>query len=128
MTIDVSGVKEVYLCGVLLWQDGVTLTADAQSVYACRTPYVGNPSALGRLAQALVQAGRLPDGYTMELQTSHTPYRWTLCYRAPPLPRRRTSSTGGWKPPRRCCWPWWTIWERSPGPIPAQTGRQWCTP
>lgn len=86
MTIDVSGVKEVYLCGVLLWQDDVTLTADAQSVYACRTPYVGNPSALGRLSQALVQAGRLPDGYTMELQTSHTPYRWTLCYRAPASP------------------------------------------
>lgn len=31
MTIDVSGVKEVYLCGVLLWQDGVTLTADAKA-------------------------------------------------------------------------------------------------
>ena len=82
-TIDVAGVREVYLCGQLLWQDGVTLLPGAQSVYDCRTPYVGNASALGRLAQAMVRTGRLPDGFTMELQTAREPHGWTLVYDVP---------------------------------------------
>lgn len=82
-TIDVAGVREVYLCGQLLWQDGVALLPGAQSVYDCRTPYVGNPSALGKLTQALVRTGRLPDGFSMELQTAREPYGWTLVYDAP---------------------------------------------
>ena len=61
-----------------LYNDGSFQLEEQENPY----PVFNDPFAL----QALVQAGRLPDGYTMELQTSHTPYRWTLCYRAPASP------------------------------------------
>ena len=45
--IPLEGLKEVYLCGKLIWQDGVEITRYARAVYEARTPYVGDAVATG---------------------------------------------------------------------------------
>ncbi|MDD3346108.1 DUF4825 domain-containing protein [Oscillibacter sp.] len=80
-TLDLSGVREVYLGGKLLWQNGVTIFPSTAALYDAKTPYVGNASALGRITAALVPG--LPGGYTMALQTAEEPYEWTFVYDIP---------------------------------------------
>ena len=57
LDIPLEGVQEVYLCGRLIWQEGTITAGQAlkqfETLYAARTPYVGNPSALNAVAQAL---------------------------------------------------------------------------
>lgn len=76
--IPLEGLEEVYLCGRLIWQDGMEISPDTWALMKARTPYVGNASALNRITQALYN--RIPAPYTMELKTSARPYRWTLVY------------------------------------------------
>lgn len=76
--IPLEGLEEVYLCGRLIWQDGMEISPDTWALMEARTPYVGNASALNRITQALYN--RIPAPYTMELKTSARPYRWTLVY------------------------------------------------
>lgn len=76
--IPLDGLEEVYLCGRLIWQDDLEISADTWALMEARTPYVGNASALNRITQALYN--RIPAPYTMELKTSARPYRWTLVY------------------------------------------------
>lgn len=78
ISVPLEGVEEVYLCGRLIWQEGVVITREVSALMESRTPYVGDPSALNRIAQALYN--RLPAPYTMELETSARPYRWALVY------------------------------------------------
>ena len=76
--VPLEGVEEVYLCGRLIWQEGEVIAREVLALMEAKTPYVGDPSALNRIAQALYN--RLPAPYTMELETSARPYRWTLVY------------------------------------------------
>ena len=76
--VPLEGVEEVYLCGRLIWQEGEIITREVLALLEAKTPYVGNPSALNRIAHALYN--RLPAPCTMELETSARPYRWTLVY------------------------------------------------
>ena len=82
LTVPLEGVEEVYLCGRLVWQEGTITAGKAlerfEALYAVRTPYVGDPSALGQIAQAL-DLERLGH-YTTSLQTSVSPYGWTLAF------------------------------------------------
>ena len=78
LDIPLEGVQEVYLCGRLIWQEGEVIARETLALMEAKTPYVGDPSALNRIAQALYN--RLPAPYTMELETSARPYRWTLVY------------------------------------------------
>ena len=71
-----DGVRSVYLGEDLIWQDGVSISPAAAQVYAARTPYVGDAAALGRIVKLL--NGRLPGGFSSELQTAREPYGWTL--------------------------------------------------
>lgn len=75
-TIDLTDVREIFLCGKLLWQDGVTIFSATAELYDAKTPYVGDASALGRIASLMPG---LPAAYTMELQTAREPYGWTFC-------------------------------------------------
>lgn len=76
--VPLEGVEEVYLCGRLIWQEGEVIARETLALMEAKTPYVGDPSALNRIAQALYN--QLPVPYTMELATSARPYRWTLVY------------------------------------------------
>lgn len=72
-----DGIREVYLCGLVVWQDGVAIQNGTARLYETKTPYVGDISALNRVATAMnIQSGCGP--YTNSLQTSHEPYGWTL--------------------------------------------------
>ena len=83
--IQLDGVREIYLCGVLLWQDGTVIFEDTLTLLAAHTPYVGDAPALGRLAGALYVAD-LCGGFTNELQTNAEPYGWTLHFTEPRSP------------------------------------------
>lgn len=80
LDIPLEGVQEVYLCGRLIWQEGTITAGKAleqfENLYEARTPYVGNPSALNEVAQAL-HLDRL-GSYTFRLETSAEPYGWTV--------------------------------------------------
>ena len=80
LDIPLEGVQEVYLCGRLIWQEGTITAGQAlkqfETLYEARTPYVGNPSALNEVAQAL-NLSRL-GSYTFRLQTGTEPYGWTV--------------------------------------------------
>lgn len=80
LDIPLEGVQEVYLCGRLIWQEGTITAGQAlkqfETLYEARTPYVGNPSTLNEVAQAL-NLSRL-GSYTFRLQTGTEPYGWTV--------------------------------------------------
>ena len=65
------------LCGLVVWQNGVSIKNGTARLYENKTPYTGDISALNRVAAALnIQSGCGP--YLNSLQTSHEPYGWTL--------------------------------------------------
>ena len=78
-SVPLEGVEEVYLCGRLIWQEGLITVAlqKFETLYEAQTPYVGDPSALNRIAQALYLESLLGN-YTFSLQTAAEPYSWTL--------------------------------------------------
>ena len=81
-SVPLEGAEEVYLCGRLIWQEGTITAGKAlerfEVLYEAQTPYVGNPSALNQIAQAL-SVNNL-GGYTFSLQTAVEPYGWTIAF------------------------------------------------
>ena len=75
--VPLDGVKEVRLCGRVVWQDGTAIQEQVARLYKTRTPYVGDISALGQIANALNVQGQC-GSYTNSLHTSSRPYSWTL--------------------------------------------------
>lgn len=75
--VPLEGIREVRLCGRIVWQDGVAIRHEVSRLYETRTPYVGDMPALNRVANALNIADRC-GAYTNSLQTSGHPYGWTL--------------------------------------------------
>lgn len=75
--VPLAGVTEVRLCGLVVWQNGVAIRNSTARLYEAKTPYVGDISALNRVAAALnIQSECGP--YLNSLQTAHEPYGWTL--------------------------------------------------
>lgn len=82
LSVPLDGIDEVYLCGRLIWQEGTITAGKAlerfEILYDAKTPYVGNPSALNQIAQAL-SLNNL-GSYTFSLQTAAEPYGWTVAF------------------------------------------------
>ncbi len=79
---DAAQTEEIYLCGALIWQDGVEVSPRTRRLYETAAPYVGDAPALGRIAMALeLPAAAGP--FTMELHTAARPYEWTLHFTEP---------------------------------------------
>ena len=76
--IPLEGLEEVYLCGRLIWQDGLEISTDTWALLEARTPYVGNASAVGRLLEELSYRCSPLEPYTFSLQTAGRPYGLTL--------------------------------------------------
>lgn len=82
--VPLGGVEEVYLCGRLIWQDGIEIKRDTLALYEARTPYAGNASALGQIADTLGISAKC-GLFTNELRTSSEPYGWTLNFTSPKM-------------------------------------------
>ena len=67
----------VTLNGETIWENGFTISEETRRVFAAAHPYVGDMSANAKSAEAL-GIGAALGGYTNELQTSKTPYIWTM--------------------------------------------------
>ena len=65
------------MAGRLIWQDGVAISSGTMDLYAAKTPYVGDISALNRVANALNIQSRC-GSYLNSLKTAQEPYGWTL--------------------------------------------------
>ena len=77
LSIPLDGLTEVWICGRLVWQDGVVIDRDTLLLLDAKTPYCGDAPALGNIAK-LLQVGSRIGRYNISLQTSERPYRWTL--------------------------------------------------
>lgn len=80
VTVPLALVKEVWVggkSGELVYQDGVVIKPGTMARFAAHTPYVGDPSALGHVANA-IGLNETQWRYTTELTTGQRPYRWTL--------------------------------------------------
>lgn len=77
LDIPLEGVRQVELCGAVVWQEGLIIPRETWLAWQARAPYAGDASALGRLAQAL-NVGLLCGDFTNSLQTDQEPYGWTL--------------------------------------------------
>lgn len=77
LSIPLDGLTEVWICGRLVWQDGVVIDRDTLLLLDAKTPYCGDAPALGNIAK-LLQVGSRIGRCNISLQTSERPYRWTL--------------------------------------------------
>ncbi len=77
LSTPLDGLTEVWICGRLVWQDGMVIDRDTLLLLDAKTPYCGDAPALGNIAK-LLQVGSRIGRYNISLQTSERPYRWTL--------------------------------------------------
>ena len=75
--IPLEGISQVYVCGRLMWTDGVAIDPKTLRLYDLKTPYAGDMSALNQIANQLEIQPHMGD-YLNTLHTSSEPYRWTL--------------------------------------------------
>ena len=95
--VPLEGVQEIRLCGRTVWQDGMLIQERTARLYAVRTPYVGDITALERIDSALNLRSCLGD-HTHQLHTLNEPYRWTLDFTggaSAVLPTETACLTGG---------------------------------
>lgn len=78
LLIPLDGMKEVWLCGEIVWQDGMVIGSWARDCLEARTPYVGDAPAVAQVLTTLnvSQLGT----YTLSLQTASMPYGCTVAF------------------------------------------------
>lgn len=81
VTVDLTQVEEVYLCGALIWQDGLTISQTTNRLYHNQVDYVGDASAVHNLWD--MQTPGVGSTYTIALQTEKMPYGLTVVYEEP---------------------------------------------
>lgn len=86
--VPLEGVREVWVGGTtpagrLVWQDGTVIHWRTAELMALKTPYCGDPTALGRIAQVLGIQETLGSS-TISMDTAKPPYRWTLQFERTP--------------------------------------------
>ena len=89
LSIPLDGLTEVWVCGRLVWQDGMVISKECLDLLDAKTPYCGDAPALGRIAE-LLNISQVLGLYTTSLRTSSQPYVWTLEF-------RETFNTEDWK-------------------------------
>jgi hypothetical protein len=75
--IPLEGVSQIFVCGRLVWADGVAVHPETLQLYESKTLYVGDISALNQIANQLEIRPHVGD-WLNSLHTSSEPYRWTL--------------------------------------------------
>lgn len=79
LSIPLDGLSEVWICGRLVWQEGLIIHRDTLRLLKAKTPYCGDPVALGRITEIL-QLQDFTGGHTVSLKTSERPYVLTLTF------------------------------------------------
>ncbi|MBQ3405043.1 MAG: DUF4825 domain-containing protein [Oscillospiraceae bacterium] len=74
--------SSIYIGDRLIWQYGLSISEKTIELYAARTPYIGNASAVGKIAN-LLGISSVCGNYLMSLQTSAEPYGMTLEFQEP---------------------------------------------
>ena len=82
VSFEIDEVKQITLCGAVIWQDGVGIIPKVSQLYQAHTPYIGNLVAIGDVARALNIAERCGN-YKTELHTSSEPYSWSFDFTEP---------------------------------------------
>lgn len=77
-----ESIKQVWLNGKVLWDDGSDISSYVSAVYSTRHDYMGDISANNRTAAALGMIEYLGE-WTNELETSQQPYRWRIILSEP---------------------------------------------
>ena len=77
--------------GVVLWENGETISRLVGRLYAARNPYIGDMSANLKIADA-VEVSKRYGAYKNELQTSKEPYGWTIILEEPISPSQETKT------------------------------------
>lgn len=76
--VPLEGVREVRLCGRVVWQEGTEIPPQAAALWEARTPYVGKAPAVKALLDELFFHMGSPGLYTLSLQTASEPFGLTL--------------------------------------------------
>ena len=79
LSIPLDGLSEVWICGRLVWQEGLIIRRDTLRLVEAKTPYCGDPVALGRITEIL-ELQDFTGGHTVSLKTSERPYVLTLTF------------------------------------------------
>lgn len=74
--LPVSQLSTIRLLGMPIYENSLLIAEDTNRLWALRTPYVGNASALGALTAASPLRS-MPLDFTNSLQTDAEPYGWT---------------------------------------------------
>lgn len=73
----VGDLNEIWVGDTIVWEYGQWIDPDVSRLYAAKTPYVGDISAIGKAASAVGVTYHY-GAFTNELQTSEEPYGWTI--------------------------------------------------
>ena len=74
-----NNIKEVRVNGLVMWENGISISETAAELYSLKTPYVGSIVADTKIAGALGVADHL-GGFSNELHTAEEPYGWSIIF------------------------------------------------
>lgn len=80
--VPLEGVERVYLCGMLIWQDGMIIEREVSELLDSKNLYIGNIAAGQGVAEALRIAEQC-GAFTSALSTSAEPYGWQMNFIEP---------------------------------------------
>lgn len=83
LSVPLEGIDEVYLCGRLIWQEGMEIRESTLALYEKKTPYVGNASAVGAALNEIDHWFGSMGPYTFSLETAAPPYGLTVNLESP---------------------------------------------
>lgn len=83
LSVPLEGTREVWVCGRLVWQDGMEIRESTLALYGKKTPYVGNASAVGAALNEIDHWFGPMGPYTFSLETAAPPYGLTVNLESP---------------------------------------------
>lgn len=83
LSVPLEGTREVWVCGRLVWQEGMEIRESTLALYGKKAPYVGNASAVGAALEEIDHWYGAMGPYTFSLETSAPPYGLTVNLKSP---------------------------------------------
>lgn len=83
LSVPLDGTREVWVCGRLVWQEGMEIRESTLSLHGKKTPYVGNASAVGAALNEIDHWFGPMGPYTFSLETAAPPYGLTVNLESP---------------------------------------------
>lgn len=83
LSVPLEGTREVWVCGRLVWQEGMEIRESTLALYGKKTPYVGNASAVGAALNEIDHWFGPMGPYTFSLETAAPPYGLTVNLESP---------------------------------------------